>query len=164
MGHAHMMQDRYLPPSDFLRSVIEEVAPLTGGAFAELNLLRLIFSTADADRANRDWATLLLAQLKLNRPDVRAALERAAEDDDMAVRAEAILGLALIDRTLALPHLQRELSGPSVPFPLFEAAQIVAHSSLVADLEMFAEPSGDAYVDKAALAALDACRTAQPER
>jgi hypothetical protein len=156
------MSDRYAPPSEFLRSVIDEDVPLAGSDFATANLRRLIEMTRDKDPANRDWATLLLAQQDLDTPEVRGALLRAAEDDSDAVRAEAILGMAQRDKTLALPLLQKELSRKSVAMPIFEAAALVADPSLVDDLRGYASPSGDDLLDRWALEALKACETGEP--
>ena len=153
------MTERYEPPSDFLKALIDD-APLIGGEHAEANLRHLIELTRDEHPANRDWATLLLAQQDLDTPDVREALLGAAEDANEYVRAEAILGLAQRDKALALPILQRELSGEFVPLPLFEAASIVAHPSLAPDLRAFAEPSGDDFLDGLAIEALRACEAA----
>jgi hypothetical protein len=151
------MTERYEPPSEFLRAIIDDEAPLVGGEHAAANLRRLIALMRDEDPANRDWATLLLAQQEIDTPAVREALLRAADDESRDVRAEAILGLAQRDKGAALPFLQRELAGESVTQPLLEAASIVAHPSLVADLRAFAEPTGDDFVDEEALAALRAC-------
>ena len=151
------MTERYEPPSDFLKALINDDAPLIGGEHAEANLRRLVEMTGDTDPANRDWATLLLAQQDIDTPQVRNALLRAAEDENEYVRAEAILGLAQRDKALALPLVQRELSGALVPLPLFEAAAIVAHPSLAADLRAFTEPSGDDFLDGLAIKALRAC-------
>ena len=154
------MNERYEPPSDFLKALIVDNAPLVGGEHAVGNLLRLVDMTRDELPANRDWATLLLAQQDIDSADVREALLHAADDENEYVRAEAILGLAQRDKAAALPFLQRELAGEHVPLPLFEAASIVAHSSLVADLRAFAELSGDDFVDSLALQAIEACERA----
>lgn len=154
------MTERYEPPSAFLRTLIEDDAPLVGGEYAEANLRRLIAMTRDEHPANRDWAALLLAQQEIDTPDVRDALLGAAEDENEYVRAEAILGLAQRDKALALPLLQRELCGASVALPLFEAAAIVAHPSLAVDLRAFSEPSGDDFLDSLAIEALEACEAA----
>src|SRR3546814_15755070 len=95
------MTERYAPPSEFLRAVIDEDAPLLGSDFAAANLQRLIEMTRDGDAVNRDWATLLLAQQNADTPEVRAALLRAAEDESDPVRAEAVLGVAPRDKALA---------------------------------------------------------------
>jgi hypothetical protein len=156
------MNDRYAPPSEFLRAVIDEDAPLAGSNFATANLRRLIEMTRDKDPANRDWATLLLAQQHLDTPEVREALLCAAEDDNDAVRAEAILGVAQRDKALALPLLQKELARRSVAMPIFEAATLVADPSLVDDLRAYAPPSADDLLDRRALDALKACETGEP--
>lgn len=151
------MTERYEPPSEFLKALIDDDAPLVGGEHAEANLRHLVAMTKDEHPANRDWATLLLAQQDIDTPEVRDALLGAAEDENQFVRAEAILGLAQRDKTLALPLLQRELSGEGVAVPLFEAAAIVAHPSLAADLRAFTDPSGDDFLDGLAIEALRAC-------
>lgn len=156
------MHERYEPASDFLRAVIADEVPLSGNSFAEENLLRLIAMTRDADRSNRDWATMLLSQTNIDRPEVRDALIEGAHDDDAAVRAEAILGLAQRDRQLALPFVQEALSGDSVLLPVFEAAGLVADASLVELLKDWVQPSSDDFLDKAACDALAACENGQP--
>ena len=154
------MAERYLPPSDFLKALIDDDAPLVGGDHAEANLSRLIGLMRDSDAANRDWATLLLAQQDMDTPSVRSALLEAAEDENEYVRAEAILGLAQRDKALALPLLQRELHGEQVAMPLFEAAALVADPSLADNLREFANPSDDSLLDELATKALAACEAA----
>ena len=156
------MPGRYEPPSAFLRAIIDEDAPLVGSDFAAANLRRLTEMTRDGDVANRDWATLLLAQQDLDTPEVRDALLRAAEDESDAVRAEAVLGVAQRDKALALPLLRRELARKSVSMPILDAAALVADPSLVDDLRAFAHPSGDDIIDRLALTALKACETGEP--
>jgi HEAT repeat protein len=157
------MTERYEPPSDFLKALISDDAPLVGGEHAEENLRCLIRMTSDAHPANRDWATLLLAQQDIDTPDVREALLRAADDQNEYVRAEAVLGLAQRDKALALPLLQRELSGDFVALPVFEAASIVAHPSLAPDLRAFLDPSDNKFLDGLAREALKACEGAEPQ-
>lgn len=152
------MSERYLPPSRFLRAAIEEEVAFGELDLGETNLLRLLTLTADEDGANRDWATFLLAQLQMDRPDVRKALLNAASDEVAVVRGEAILGIAQLDRALALSLLQQELKGNVVTIPLMEAAALVADCSLVDDLEAFSAPSEDKWVDQAVDDALVACR------
>ena len=151
------MTERYLPPSDFLKALIDDDAPLVDGNHAAANLARLIEMTSDEDPVNRDWATLLLAQQDIDTSRVRDALLNAAEDEDEYVRAEAILGLAQRDKALALPLLQRELRGEHVAVPLFEAAALVADPSLADDLREFVNPSDDDFLDELANKALAAC-------
>jgi hypothetical protein len=148
--------DRYLPPNAFLKSLIDDDAPLTG-VEGESNCRRLMTLMRDEDAANRDWATLLLAQQDLDTDEVRQALLTAAEDGNEYVRAEAILGLAKRDKALALPLIRRELGQERVAVPLFEAAALVADPSLVDDLRDFAAPSDDALLDELAAKALTAC-------
>lgn len=155
------MADRYVPPSEFLQAVIDEEAPIgDGSAWGEANLRQLIAMTQDEDRANRDWATMLLAQQDIDTDEVRTALVRAAGDEDENVRAEAILGLAQRDRDLALPFLREVLSGQVASMPIFEAAALVADPSLVDDLRCFAQPSDNSFLDGYALEALAACEAA----
>jgi hypothetical protein len=151
------MDELYQPPSDFLRAVADEQVPLSGSAFAEENFRRLLNMMTDKERGNRDWATLLVAQHELDTDAVRNALIGAAQDDDQAVRAEAILGLAQRDPKVALPFLKIALSEQNVMPPVFEAAALVADASLVDDLRQFSAPSGDTYLDQLATDALAAC-------
>lgn len=155
------MTERYLPPSDFLNALIEDEASVVGGEHAEANLAVLIRLMVDEDPVNRDWATLLLAQQDLDTTTVREALLKAAEDENECVRAEAILGLAQRDKTLALPFVQRELRREKATVTLFEAAELVADPSLVDDLRDFASPSDNALVDEAVSSALAACQPAE---
>jgi hypothetical protein len=116
--------------------------------------------TKDTHPANRDWATLLLSQQDTDTSQVRQALLEAVDDANEYVRAEAVLGLAQRDKALALHLLQRELTNEFVALQLFEAATIIAHFSLIPDLERFTEPSGDNFLDRLALEALQACEQA----
>ena len=151
--------DCYEPPSAFLKSLIDDDGPLSGEN-GESNRRRLIALMRDKHPANRDWATLLLAQQDLDTDEVREALVGAAEDENDYVRAEAILGLAKRDRQLALPLIRRELGRECVAVPLFEAAELVADLSLVDALRVFAGPSDDAYLDELAAKAVSACEEA----
>ena len=150
----------YEPQSEFLRAVIAEEVPLSGTDIAEHNFRLLLAFAEDADRSNRDWAVLLVAQQERDDPVVRATLLRAAEDSDQVVRAEAFLGLAQRDMTLALPFIRAALSADSVSFPIFEAAELAADPSLVDDLRAFACSSDNMFIDNAVLAALAACERA----
>jgi hypothetical protein len=76
------MAERYEPPSEFLKALIDDDAPLVGGPHAEANLRRLVEMTRDKHPANRDWATLLLAQQDMDTSEIRDALLRAAEDEN----------------------------------------------------------------------------------
>lgn len=60
------MTDPYLPPSDFLKSLIEDDGRLMGDD-ADANIGRVIELTRDEHPANRDWATPILAQQDADR-------------------------------------------------------------------------------------------------
>ena len=153
-----MDEEDYGPSSAFLTWVINEDAPLTGSVYARANLRKVIELLADKDTSNRDWAAFVIANLKLDTPDIRDALTICANDPDENVRAEAIRGLARIDRAVALPYIQRALAAPSVSMDIFEAAAIAADASLVEQLSKFASKSDDKIIADA----LEACRTGQP--
>ena len=148
----------YLPASNFLISVANEEVVIDDSEFGKSNLQLLIQLTRDADRSNRDWATMLLAGHGPKTDEVRNALLAAAEDEDEIVRAEAIEGLVERDREKALALVKRELSGEFVSVPLLYAATELADPSLVTLLEPFAVPSGDEYIDGIAEDALKACQ------
>lgn len=152
------MSERYEPPSDFLKALIADEVPLTGGSFADANLRRLIEMMRDDDLANRDWATMLLAQQEIDTPEVRNALLIAADDEDTVVRAEALLGLAQRDKALALPLVKAALLGKDACMSLFKAAETIADPSLVPFLNAWAELSGDKLLDGCAFDALTACQ------
>jgi hypothetical protein len=156
------MAERYEPPSEFLKMLVEDDVPLACGEQAEHNLTRLIEMTRDEHTANRDWATMLLAQEEIDTLEVREALLVAAHDEDNVVRAEAILGLARRDRMLALPLVRDALSGEEACMALFEAAALVADPSLIEALEPWVEPSDYDYLDRLAREALEACQQRQP--
>ena len=155
------MPERLEPSSEFLKAVAAGDAPLSGGVFADANLGELIEATRDEDRANRDWATFLLALSDIDTAAVRDALLHAARDDDEYVRAEAISGLAQRDHKLALPFVQNALRAQTVAAPIFEAAERIGHPSLVEDLRLWARPSDDHYLDQLATDALAACEAAK---
>lgn len=156
------MNERYEPASDFLKAVIAEEVPLRGSEFADANLRQLIGMTRDPDLSNRDWATLLLAQLDGDGPHIRAALLAASRDESHVVRAEALLGLAQRDKALALPLAIEALSGPMAVMAVFEAAEIIADRSLVEYLRPWVEPSDNAWLDKCANDAMKACQEGFP--
>jgi hypothetical protein len=160
LWHRPRVTDDYMPPSDFLQSVIAEVVPLSGSEFGDANLRLLIKMTRDPDRANRDWATMLLSQQEVDTTAVRSALIAAAGDEYDAVRAEAALGLAQRDPRIALPFVQAALGGDTISMPMLEAAALCAHPSLIADLRVWSEPSGNESLDAWAAEALKACERA----
>lgn len=158
------MARHYLPPSGFLKAIIAGNGLLSGSESADENLTQLIEMMADADLTNRDWATFLLAQEDMDTPVIREALLRSANDEDIAVRAEAIFGLAKRDRLLALPFVQLALRGETIVVPILEAAALCAHPSLIADLRVWVEPSTEPFIDRLAAEALNACeRTARAD-
>ena len=146
----------YVPKSEFLKAVVTDDLPLSG-ELGEGNLRQLIELMRDNDRSNRDWATFLLAQADVDTAVVRDALIYATKDEEEIVRAEAVLGLAKRDTSLALPLVREALRADSVAIPMLEAAALCAHPSLIADLRAWAEPSSNSYADQAAAEALSAC-------
>ena len=151
-------QKPYLPTSSFLNSVANEELVLDDSDLGTTNLRLLIQLTQDADRSNRDWATMLLASYGPKTDEVRDALLAAADDVDEIVRAEALEGLVERDRGKALALTKRELSGEYVSVPLLYAATQLADPSLAPLLEPFTVPSGDHYIDGIANDALKACQ------
>ncbi|MBB3910149.1 lyase [Sphingomonas desiccabilis] len=154
------MTDRYEPTSDFLKAVIAEEVPLSGSAFANGNMRKLIAMTRDGDLSNRDWATMLLASEDADTPEIREALLSAANDENDVVRAEALLGIAKRDRKLALPLALDALSGEQASMAVFEAAELIADPLLVEVLRPWTEPSDDVWLDQLARDALAACEKA----
>ncbi len=153
------MNKRYEPTSDFLKAVIAEEVPLSGSAFADANLVRLISLTQDQDLSNRDWATMLLASEEIDTPMARDALLAALRDENNVVRAEALLGLARRDPALALPFALKELSNDHACMAVFEAAELIADPALADALRPWIEPSDDEWLDKLVRDALAACET-----
>ena len=148
----------YRPPSSFLNSVANDEVAIDDTEFGKSNLRLLVQLTRDADRSNRDWATMLLSIHGPMTDEVRDALLLAAEDQDVIVRAEAIEGLTERDPKKALALIKRELSREFVSVPLLYAATHLADPSLVPFLEPFVIPSGDDYIDSIAVGALQACQ------
>lgn len=153
------MTERYEPASDFLKAIIAEEVPLTGSAYADANLVRLISLTRDQDISNRDWATMLLASEEIDTPVIRDALLRALRDEEVVVRAEALLGLARRDPARALPFALEALSNDRACMALFEAAELIADPALSDALRLWTEPSDNEWLDKLARDALAACET-----
>jgi len=158
------MIDGYSPASEFLCSFFgDDEVPLQGSPLAEANLALLIRLTRDPVYANRDWATFLLSQSAVDTPVVRTALIRAVQENDDIVRDEALSGLALRDAELARPLILQALRTEHASVPLFEAAELCAHPSLIEELRAWAQPSSDSYVDQCAVDALAACEAAASE-
>ena len=147
------MEEGYWPSSGFLCTVANDEVPLAGNAAGEQNLRLLMKFTRDPDVSNRDWATMLLSQQELDTPEVRQVLQRAAEDSDCHVRAEALEGLAERDKELATPLVERELRGDDCGYGTFEAARLIADPSLLSALRnwngRFEESSWNELVSEA---------------
>lgn len=156
------MGDRYEPASDFLKAIVAEEMPLAGDPTAEANMQHLVTMTRDADRSNRDWATMLLSQVDADTPEIRAALFAAADDENDVVRAEAVLGIAQRDARLALPLALKALSGDRVSMAVFEAVMIIADPILADSVRPWIEPSGNEWLDQLARDALLACEGGKP--
>ena len=151
------MSERYEPPSEFLKAIIAEEATIGTVGHAAENLNRLIGMTCDEDPANRDWATMLLAQEEIDTEAVRSALLRAVRDDYDAVRAEALLGLAKRDPALALPYALEALEAERASMPVFEAVELIADPALVPALQPWLDDSENSYIDDRARLAMQAC-------
>ncbi len=152
-----VVSEPYSPSSEFLKNLKSGDIALSGDAAADADLRKLIALMNDADLSNRDWATFLLAQDDIDTPEVREALSNATRDTDNCVRGEALVGLVSRDPALALPMVIGELCRDEVALPTFEAAELLAHPSLVEALAFWIEPSGNDSIDAAALQALAAC-------
>ena len=132
--YASSIMDRYLPPSDFLNSLLNDEVVLGDSQFGRANLARLLSLVWDPDTANRDWATFLISGLPMDSPEIRQALLTASKDSDFDVRDEAIVGLARRDRNAALALLVPLLS-EELRVVLLEAATILGEPSLVSALK-----------------------------
>ena len=158
------VEEPYLPKSDFIWMVVNEDVPLTGSDAADQNLRLLIRFTRDPDVSNRDWATMTLAMQEIDTAEVREALLAAAEDTDAVVRAEALEGLALRDKALALPLVKRELEGKDCAYATFQAAGLIAHPSLVDGLRAWAGRGTASWIDSTIDDAIAACEAAGGDR
>lgn len=158
------MDEPYVPKSDFIWMAANDEIPLTGSGAADQNLRLLIGFTRDADVSNRDWATMTLAMQEIDTPEVREALLVAAEDDDAAVRAEALVGLAQRDKELALPLVQRELKRDQCAYGTFQAASVLADPSLLEGLRGWTDQGGATWIDAEIADAIAACEAAQTNR
>jgi len=129
--------DEYRPNSAFLMSVAAGDVCLSRNMFAEENLLLLLELMRDDDASNRDWVTFLLAQTDLDTDAVRCALLASARDEETDVRAEAIHGLAMRDRSLALPLVKNALREETISMPVLESATLCSDKSLIEDLRVW---------------------------
>jgi len=154
-----MDDEIYSPKSDFVWLAANGEVPLGATSEGQANLQLLIAFTTDSDKSNRDFATMALAMLDDDTPEIRAALLRAADDDDCDVRAEAIEGLATRSSEVALPLVQRELAQSRVGYGVFVAAALLADASLVELLRRFDEDTDTPWADNAVREAIGACET-----
>ena len=163
MNAKHMrMEESYSPQSDFVGLAATGDVPLDGSPEADSNLHRLIEFTRHPDKSNRDWATMALGQYAPDTTVVIDALIAAADDQDCDVRAEAIEALARKGLEVALPLIARELATPRCGFGVFEAAGIVADSSLVEPLRRFDKDTDEPWIDRTIRDAIQACETNTP--
>lgn len=151
------MSEPYTPASDFLHMVIGDEIPLVGSDFADRNLRLLIAFMSDEDVSNRDWATMLLAGKDIDTVEVRKALIAAANDDEAAVRGEALEGLAERDKAIALPLVIRELQRDECGYGVFQAARIIGDPCLLDPLRAWAGEEGAPWIDDA-IAACEAAK------
>lgn len=159
-----VMDEGYVPKSDFIWMAANGEVPLIGTDAADHNLRLLIAFTRDADVSNRDWATMTLAMQEIDTPQVREALLVAAEDSDAVVRGEALEGVALRDRELALPLVQRELMREECAYATFQAAGLLADSSLLDGLRKWVGRGGASWIDNEINEAIAACEAALSTR
>ena len=154
------MTDLYEPEAEFLTWVLSGDAQLTGSPFAEANLRRVIALMGDGQTANRDWATFILAHEEVDGDEVRKALISATKDVDAMVRSEALLGLAMRDRDLALALVKRELEGDEWEIPVLEAAELLADPSLLEALRRWQGTAEKESTNKEIVRAIAACELA----
>lgn len=157
-----MGDDTYTPLSDFVWLAAHDELPLVGSAQGDANLKMLIRFTRDADKSNRDWATMALGMHGPDTEETRAALLAAADDDDSDVRAEAIEALARRDARLALPLIKRDLQRQPCASGVFIAAGIVADPSLVELLRPFDFDTKSPWIDEDIRDAISACKSQKP--
>ncbi|MFN9499580.1 MAG: lyase [Sphingomonadales bacterium] len=154
------MDHGYAPSSAFLVQVANGDVPITGSAFAKENLRRVIALMQDDDVSNRDWATMLVAITEVDTPEVRHALLTAAADEDAAVRAEALSGLATRDKALAMPLIAEELLRHECEYATFEAAEIIGDPAYLPALHKWLQSVQRSHVQDQIADAIAACSEA----
>jgi len=91
-----------------------------------LSVQTLLTLMEDADADVRDWATFGLGVLgDQDSPEIRQALSRRVNDEDVDAREEALVGLAKRHDTRILPQLIHELEQPSISSRVVEAAHTI---------------------------------------
>lgn len=91
-----------------------------------LSVQTLLTLMGDADADVRDWATFGLGVLgDQDSPEIRQALSRRVNDEDVDTREEALVGLAKRHDTRILPQLIHELEQPSMSCRVVEAAHTI---------------------------------------
>ena len=91
-----------------------------------LSVHTLLALMEDGDADVRDWATFGLGVLgDQDSPEIRQALFRRVNDEDVDAREEALVGLAKRRDTRILPQLIHELEQPGVSSRVVEAAHTI---------------------------------------
>jgi HEAT repeat protein len=106
------------------------------GADPEVLAQALIGLMGDPDEDIRDWATFGLGtQTDIDGPEVREALFRRLNDDNLDARDEAIVGLARRRDSRVLAVVAAQLNAKEVGRLVVEAAAYLANELLVAPLQ-----------------------------
>lgn len=91
-----------------------------------LSVQTLLQLMEDSDADVRDWATFGLGVLgDQDSPEIRQALSRRVNDEDVDAREEALVGLAKRRDTRILPQLIHELEQPIISSRVVEAAHTI---------------------------------------
>ena len=91
-----------------------------------LSVQTLLILMEDADADVRDWATFGLGVLgDQDSPEIRQALSRRVNDEDLDAREEALVSLAKRHDTRILPQLIHELEQQSISSRVVEAAHTI---------------------------------------